>query len=135
MSLAEIERNLPDAPRGQIDSEISRLESEANPLDTRASEERVRRLAYLKRQRRAVVDASRRREGTASKLESCRLALQNMRHDHVRLRTGGGGSIGQVTTVAERAMALAREVDGMVYAADQLATPMGRARTRASGNG
>ena len=38
----------------------------------------------------------------------------------VRLRTGAGGSYGQITTVAERAMALAREVDAVVYAADEV---------------
>jgi len=134
-TLSELDRTAAPGAGEALDREIGKLESEANPLDRAASEERVRRLAYLKRQRRAVVDASRRREGTSSKLESCRLALQNMRLDLVRLRTGGGSSIGQVTTIAERAMALAREVDGMVYAADQLASPAGRTRTRASGNG
>jgi serine/threonine-protein kinase len=43
-----------------------------------------------------------------------------MRLDLVRLRTGAGGSYIQVTTVAERAMALAREVDAVVYAADEV---------------
>ncbi len=80
----------------------------------------MKRLAYLKRQRRALRDMSRRREEAAAKLESCRLLLQHMRLDLVRLRTGGGGSYGQVTTVAERAMALAREVDAAVYAADEV---------------
>jgi hypothetical protein len=37
----------------------------------------------------------------------------------VRLRTGGA-SAAQVTTLAERAMALAREVDGIVGAAGEV---------------
>jgi hypothetical protein len=43
----------------------------------------------------------------------------------VRLRTGAGGSPGQVTTVAERAMALAREVDGLVGAAEEVRGAVG----------
>jgi serine/threonine-protein kinase len=134
-TLTELDRTAAPGTGEQLEREISRLEAEANPLDRSASEERVRRLAYLKRERRAVVDAVRRRGAAASRLESCRLALQNMRLDLVRLRTGGGTSVGQVTPIGERAMALAREVDGMVYAADQLSTPPGRSRASAAGNG
>jgi serine/threonine-protein kinase len=43
-----------------------------------------------------------------------------MRVDLVRLRTGTT-SAAQVTTLAERAMALAREVDGIVGAAGEVA--------------
>jgi serine/threonine-protein kinase len=116
-SLTELDRN--DAPGALevIEREISTLEAAANPLDHAASEERVRRLAYLKRQRRSVGDVSRRRSEGAAKLESCRLALQNMRYDLVRLRTGSA-TLDQVTLVAERAMALARDVDGALEAAE-----------------
>jgi eukaryotic-like serine/threonine-protein kinase len=120
-TVADLDRNLAPGAADVVEDEINRLEAAANPLDRAASEERVKRLAYLKRQRRALVDMVRRRDSAASKLESCRLALQNMRIDLVRLRTGAGSSVGQVTTVAERAMALAREVDAMVYAQDEVA--------------
>ena len=80
----------------------------------------MKRLAYLKRQRRALRDMSRRRDEAASNLEQCRQLLQNMRLDLVRLRTGAGGSYVQMTTVADRAMALARDVDAMVQAADEV---------------
>ena len=42
--------------RTRIEAEISRLENAANPLDESGSDERVRRLAHLKRQRRAIAD-------------------------------------------------------------------------------
>ncbi|MGZ8411973.1 MAG: protein kinase domain-containing protein [Gemmatirosa sp.] len=123
--VAELERS--EAPGGSIalEQEITRLEAEANPLDRERSETRVKRLAVLKRQRRATADTSRRREAAASKLENCRLALENMRIDLVRLRTGSGSSPLQVTTVAERAMALAREVDGLVGAAEEVRGAVG----------
>jgi serine/threonine-protein kinase len=123
--VADLERR--EAPGGAaaLEQEIARLEAEANPLDRERSEARVKRLAVLKRQRRATAETSRRREAAASKLENCRLALQNMRIDLVRLRTGSGGSPLQVTSVAERAMALAREVDGLVGAAEEVRGTVG----------
>jgi serine/threonine-protein kinase len=103
-----------------LEAEITRLEGEANPLDRAASDGRVKRLAYLKRQRRAVADVARRRDAAAAALDHCRIALQTMRVDLVRLRTGTA-SPAQVTTLAERAMVLAREVDGIVGAAGEVA--------------
>ncbi len=100
-----------------VEREIQQLESEANPLDARGSEERVRRLAYLKRQRRALIDADERRERDAVRLENCVLALQGMKLDLKRLQAGNQ-TPAQVTLLAERAMSLAHDVDGMVMAGD-----------------
>jgi serine/threonine-protein kinase len=124
-SLADIERNAVPGTVERVDAEIATLESQANPLESRASEERVRRLAYLKRQRRALVDIVKRRDQTLSRLESCSLALQNMRYDVLRLRAGGQ-THQHVTSIAERAMILAQEVDNAVYVADQLAQSTSR---------
>ncbi|MGQ0641928.1 MAG: serine/threonine-protein kinase [Gemmatimonadaceae bacterium] len=117
-SLSDLSRRAPNENVGAIDDEIARLEAEANPLDPRA-EERVRRLARLRRDRRSVAEVGTRREQTKQKLESCVLALQTMRLDLMRLQSGGE-SFGNVTLISERAMALAREVDNAVYAADEL---------------
>ena len=102
-----------------IDAEIATLESEANPLETARSEARVRRLAQLRRDRRALLDAARKRDARRGQLESCRLALENVRLDLVRLRTGNS-SVQSVTLVAEQAMALARDVDIAVSAAGEV---------------
>jgi serine/threonine-protein kinase len=120
MQLHEIERNAPNGSLQPVEAEIERLESEANPLDTRGSEERVRRLAFLKRQRRALSDISSRQGQARERLERCLLALQNMRLDLSRLKAGGQ-TAQQVTLVAEKAMELAREVDNAVYVADEMA--------------
>jgi len=120
MSLADVERNM---PKGQLDSteaEIARLESEANPLDRVRSEERVRRLAALRRQRRALSDLSSRRDQMAARIESCALALQSMRFDVLRLRAGAQ-SHAQVTSLALEALNLAREVDYAVAANEDVA--------------
>ena len=102
-----------------MDKEIAVLESQANPLDTQASEARVRRLAMLKRGRRAAAEMEQRRSELAAKLENVALALQNLKFDVLRLKTGNQ-SWQHVTTVAEQAMALAREVDSVIYVGDQM---------------
>jgi serine/threonine-protein kinase len=75
-----------------------------------------------------VVDAGQRREKLAARLDSCALALRNMRFDVLRLKTGAQ-SYEHVTTIAEKAMQLAREVDSAVYVADEMA----RLRPRGDG--
>ena len=99
----------------RIEEEIASLEAQANPLDVPRSEERVRRLALLKRERRAVADTVRRHDETAAKLESCLLALQNMRIDVLRLRAEDVAGVSQhITLLTERARSLADEVDAVV---------------------
>jgi serine/threonine-protein kinase len=127
VSAAELERNAAPGAAEVLEKEITQLEAQANPLDRVASEERVRRLAFLKRQRRAAVDLGNRRDQAAAKLESCRTALQNMRYDLVRLRTGVE-TYDRITLVAEQAMSLARDVDQVVYAADEVARLTGARR-------
>ncbi len=125
VSLAELERNLPDASGPDVDREIARLEAEANPLDVAASEERVRRLAQLKRQRRAIADVGSRAASLREKLDSCSIALQNMRLDLIRLKAGSQ-TFDHITSVAEQAVALAREVDTAMYVKDEMAKLGGR---------
>ncbi|MGQ0537517.1 MAG: serine/threonine-protein kinase [Gemmatimonadaceae bacterium] len=121
-ALAASLRDMPEAPPNArptaIDAEIQRLEAEANPLDPQ-SEQRVRRLAKLRRERRELALRQDRREDAKQKIERCLLALQNMRLDVLRLQSGGE-SFENVTQASERAMALAREVDLAVYAADEI---------------
>jgi len=127
-ALTTVERELGDATVAAMDKEIATLESQANPLDVQASEARVRRLALLKRSRRGAAELEARRTELAAKLENVALTLQNLKFDVLRLKTGNQ-SWQQLTTVAERAAALAREVDASVYAGDQLAR-IDRGKTR-----
>ena len=68
MNLTELERNVAPNAAEAVESEIASLEAQANPLDIQASEERVKRLAYLKRQRQQIADFVRRRERAKEKL-------------------------------------------------------------------
>jgi eukaryotic-like serine/threonine-protein kinase len=119
-ALTTLERDAGDVSVAAMDKEIAVLESQANPLDSAASEARVRRLALLKRSRRGAAELEGRRTDLAAKLESCALALQNLKFDVLRLKTGNQ-SWQHVTSVAEAAAALARDVDAAVYAGDALA--------------
>jgi len=115
---ADERSSAPDA-LAQIEAQISELEAQANPLEVRASEDRVRRLALLKRQRRGVADMARRHDESRAKLDSCVLALQNMRLDILRLRAGSVANAGShITQLTERALSLAEEVDAAVYGAE-----------------
>ena len=117
--LVRMETTLSPALLARADQEIAALESEANPLDTTRSEARVRRLAQLRRERRALMDGQAKLESRRGQLESCRLALENVRLDLVRLRTGNS-SVQSVTLVAEQAMKMAREVDIAVQAVNEV---------------
>jgi eukaryotic-like serine/threonine-protein kinase len=103
----------------QVDGQITQLEDEANPFDRVRSEERVRRLALLKRQRRTLLGLAQKRDATQAKLERCALTLQNMRFDVVRLKAGNI-SADHMTSVTERARAVAQEIDAVVHAADEV---------------
>ena len=113
----------------RIEREIAELEAQANPLDVPRSEERVRRLALLKRDRRAVADVKRRHEETAAKFESCLIALQNMRIDVLRLRAEGVAGVSQhITLLTERARSLADEVDAVVQVGAESRASVGGGR-------
>ena len=104
--------------RQLLEGEITGLENAANPLE-RGSEDRVRRLAYLKRQRRALVDADLRQQNLEGKLDTCATALQNMKFDLLRL--GAGPQMHQhITSLANKAMSLADNVDEALYVADEM---------------
>jgi serine/threonine-protein kinase len=128
-SLAELERN-GGANSDALEAEIARLENAANPLDETGSEERVRRLAYLKRQRRALSDVGSRRDLIAAKLDTCVLALQNMKFDLIRLNAGSQ-TAQHITSLAMDALNLASSVDNALGdSADPGRTSGARAASR-----
>jgi len=126
LSLEELSRHDVAGSREVLEREIQTLENAANPLE-RGSEDRVRRLAYLKRQRRALVDAEKKRNAVAEKLETCATALQNMRYDMMRL-SASPQMHQHITSLANKALSLADDVDVAVHVGDEMAR-VGSART------
>jgi serine/threonine-protein kinase len=119
IALSDLERSASSSGADSIEAEISRLESAANPLDESGSDERVKRLAFLKRQRRAVADIVARRDAVAAKLETCVVALQNIKLDLIRLNAGSQ-TPQHITSLAMDALNLADSVDSALYVADEM---------------
>jgi hypothetical protein len=111
LSLSDIDRSAGRETSDSVEKEISTLESQANPLDYRNSEDRVRRLAMLRRQRRALADVARKKKEAQDKLDSCRQLLRSMRLELVRFRTGGlNAQPTGLTMVTQQAQSVVREM-------------------------
>jgi serine/threonine-protein kinase len=61
-----------------------------------------------------------RRNAAAAKLETCSIALENLKLDMLRLRAGSQ-SHQHVTSLALQAMSLAEDVDSALFIADEVA--------------
>jgi len=111
LSLSDLDRSAGRETSESVEKEIDTLESQANPLDFHASEERVRRLAMLRRQRRALAEVGRKKKEAQEKLDHCRQILRSMRLELVRFRTGGLGSQPTgLTMVTQQAQSVVREM-------------------------
>ncbi|HJQ55034.1 MAG TPA: serine/threonine-protein kinase [Gemmatimonadaceae bacterium] len=111
LSLSDMDRSAGRETTESVEKEISTLESQANPLDYRASEDRVRRLAMLRRQRRALVDVDRKKREAQEKLDNCRHLLRSMRLELVRFRSGGlNAQPTGLTMVTQQAQSVVREM-------------------------
>ena len=120
-TLAELDLRDPRSTPEGIEKEIDKLELEANPLDYRASEERVRRLAHLKRERRVVADLMKRRGDAETKLEHCRQLLRSMRLELLRYRSAGmAGASNGLTMVTQQAQVVVKEMGYLSDAAAEV---------------
>ena len=111
LSLSDMDRGAGRESPEAVEREISTLESQANPLDYNASEGRVRRLALLRRQRRALAELGRKKKEAQEKLDNCRQLLRSMRLELVRFRTGGlNAQPTGLTMVTQQAQSVVREM-------------------------
>ena len=77
------------------------------------------------RQRQTIIDLRGRRGQVASHLESCVLAMQNVRFDLLRLRSAGVAAVlGDLTQATQQAKALSRDVDNAIAAAGEIREAM-----------
>jgi serine/threonine-protein kinase len=118
-TLHAMDSNLDTEGLGQIDDRIAALSRE--PDDP----ERARRLNLLQRQRQTITDLQGRRGQVASHLESCVLAMQNVRFDLLRLRSAGVAAVlNDLTQATQQAKALSRDVDNAIAAAGEIREAM-----------
>ena len=114
-TLHAMDTNLDTEGLGDIDERIAALARE--PDDP----ERARRLKLLERQRQSITDLRGRRSQVASHLESCVLAMQNVRFDLLRLRSAGVAAVlDDLTQATQQAKSLSRDVDNVIAAAGEI---------------
>ena len=114
-TLHAMDTNFDSEGLAQIDERIAGISRE--PDDP----ERDRRLSLLQRQRQTITDLRGRRSQVASHLESCVLAMQNVRFDLPRLRSAGVAAVlGDLTQATQQAKALSRDVDNAIAAAGEI---------------
>jgi hypothetical protein len=118
-TLHAMDSNMDTEGLTQIDERIAALAKE--PDDP----ERARRLNLLERQKQTILDLRGRRGQVASHLESCVLAMQNVRFDLLRLRSAGVAAVlGDLTQATQQAKALSRDVDNAIAAAGEIREAM-----------
>jgi hypothetical protein len=83
--------------------------------------ERERQLSLLERQRQALSDLLTRRRRVEEQIDSCVLAMQNVRFDLLRLRSAGVAAVlSDLTNATQQARALSRDVDHAIAAAGEI---------------
>jgi serine/threonine-protein kinase len=89
-------------------------------------EERDRQLGLLYRQRQALTDLLARRRTIEDQIESCVLAMQNVRFDLLRLKSAGVAAVLEdLTQATQQARALSRDVDHVIAAAGEIRDVLG----------
>jgi hypothetical protein len=100
-----------DAAIDRLDARIASAEREAAGL------ERDRQLGLLQRQRHALEGLLTRRRQVVEQLESCGIAMQNVRFDLLRLKSAGvAAALGDLTHATQQARALSQDVDHVIAA-------------------
>lgn len=114
-TLSALERDTDTGSVEKLDARIAALKQEPPSAD------RERRLTLLQQQRQKVAQLMTRRDVLGSQLESCLLAMQNVRFDLLRLRSAGvAEALGDLTAATQQARALSRDVDAAIMAAGEI---------------
>ena len=88
--------------------------------------ERDRQIDLLERQRQTLRDLLARRRRVEEQIESCVLAMQNVRFDLLRLRSAGVAAVlSDLTHATQQARALSRDVDHVIAAAGEVKAVLG----------
>ena len=90
-------------------------------------DERARQIGLLERQKKTVADLEQRKSQVARHLDSCVLAMQNLRLDLLKLKSSNVAEVmGDITQATQAARALSRNVDNAIAAAGEINEAMGR---------
>ena len=119
MTLHAMDSNLDTQEIVNIDHRIAAIQREPD------DEEKSRRLSLLESKKRKMVELQDRRAQVARHMDSCILAMQNVRFDLLRLRSADAGqALGDLTHATMQARALGKEVDYAIAAANEVRDAM-----------
>jgi hypothetical protein len=104
------------------DGALARIESRIEAVKQHEEgSERERQIDLLARQRQTLSDLLGRRRRIEEQIESCVLAMQNVRFDLLRLRSAGVAAVlSDLTHATQQARALSRDVDHVIAAAGEI---------------
>lgn len=115
LTLVELENQVDPRELVRVEERLTSLEREPD------DEERHRRTSLLERQRDSIKALEKRRRKTSRSLESCVLAMQNVRFDLLRLKSANMQEVlGDLTHATQQARALSRDVDNAIDAVDEV---------------
>jgi hypothetical protein len=104
----------------QVEQRLSALQA-----DPSGSEQHARQIDLLERQKKTLGDIMARRGQVAGHLESCVLAMQNLRLDLLKLTSSNVAEVmGDITHATQQARALSRNVDHAIAAAAEIREAM-----------
>jgi hypothetical protein len=110
-----------DAAPGRLDEKIEGVKRQS------PGTERDRQLGLLERQRQALRDLVDRRKRVEDQIESCVLAMQNVRFDLLRLKSAGVAAVlDDLTQATQAARSLSRDVDHAIAAAGEIREVLGQ---------
>jgi len=119
MTLHAMDTNLDTQEIANIDQRIAAIQREPD------DEEKTRRLGLLESKKRKMLELQERRDSVARHMDSCILAMQNVRFDLLRLRSADAGqAMGDLTHATIQARALSKEVDYAIAAANEVRDAM-----------
>lgn len=106
---------------------IARIDTRLALLGDAETEEKLRQKNLLERQRKSLTDLLERRAQVQEHMESCVLAMQNMRLDLLKLKSANLSEVmGDITHATQQAKAISRNVDNAIAAAGEIREAMGR---------
>jgi serine/threonine-protein kinase len=119
MTLHAMDTNLDTHEIANIDQRIAAIQREPD------DDEKARRLGLLESKKRKMLELQERRDTVARHMDSCILAMQNVRFDLLRLRSADAGqAMGDLTQATMQARALSKEVDYAISAANEVRDAM-----------
>lgn len=124
----DLARVLYSMSAGIEDGALARIEDKLAAIKRQsAGAEMDRQVGLLERQRQALTDLADRRRRVEDQIESCVLAMQNVRFDLLRLKSAGVAAVlDDLTQATQAAKALSRDVDHAIAAASEIREVLGQ---------